>query len=141
MGVTYFLAKSDEYYDLAWHRTAGTGGVFLIILAHEIDLLRHLVGEITAVSAMASSATRGRDVEDTGALSLTFADGALASLIISDTVPAPWSRDLTAGDSPRFPAHEIESHCIGGTSASLTIPTLEVWKHTGERSWTTPLRP
>lgn len=137
--TTYFLLKPEEYFDIPWHRAAGTGGTFLINLIHEIDLLRHLVGEITAVSAMASSATRGLDVEDTGAVTFAFAGGALGSLIVSDTVAGPWSWDLTAGDSERFPAHTVDSHRIGGTEASLTIPTLEVWRHDGTRSWTTPM--
>lgn len=139
VGATYFLSKPPEYFDIPWHRTPGRGGTFLINLIHEIDLLRHLVGEITSVAAMASSTARGLEVEDTGALSVAFANGALASLIISDTVAAPWSWDLTAGDSPRFPAHDVESHRIGGTAASLTLPTLEVWEHGGTRSWTTEM--
>ncbi|MBQ9916157.1 MAG: Gfo/Idh/MocA family oxidoreductase [Microbacterium sp.] len=141
VSATYFLSKPDDYYDIAWRRSAGSGGVFLINLIHEIDMLRHLIGEITSVSAVASSAVRGLDVEDTGALTFTFDGGALGSLIISDTAAGPWSWDLTAGDSPRFPAHDVDSHRIGGTEASLTIPTLEVWRHQGERTWTTPMIP
>lgn len=141
VSATYFLSKPDDYFDTPWHRTPGTGGTFLINLIHEIDLMRHLVGEIVAVSAMASSAVRGLQVEDTGALSFAFANGALGSLVISDTAAGPWSWDLTAGDSPRFPAHDVESHRIGGVEASLTIPTLDVWRHDGERTWTNPLRP
>lgn len=141
VSVTYFLSKPDDYYDIAWHRTAGTGGTFLINLIHEIDMLRHLVGDITAVSALASSAARGLQVEDTGSLSFAFEGGALGALVLSDTAAGPWSWDLTAGDSPRFPAHDVESHRIGGTHASLTIPTLDIWRHTGERSWTTPMHP
>lgn len=134
--VTYFLSKPDDYFDVAWRGEKGTGGTFLINLIHEVDTLRHLVGEITRVSAMSSSATRGREVEDTGALSFAFDSGALAGLVISDTVAGPWSWDLTAGDSERFPVHAVESHRIGGVEASLTVPTLEVWRHDGERSWT-----
>jgi len=139
VSVTSFLSKPDEYFDVPWHRTIGTGGTFLINLIHEIDLLRHLIGEITSVSVLASSATRALDVEDTGALAFAFASGALATLIISDTVAGPWSWDLTAGDSPRFPTHAVESHRIGGIDASLTLPTLGLWRHGGERTWTTPL--
>ncbi|MBN9178850.1 MAG: Gfo/Idh/MocA family oxidoreductase [Microbacterium sp.] len=139
--ATYFLAKPDDYFDIPWHRTPGAGGTFLINLIHEIDLLRHLIGEVTAVSAMSSSAVRGLDVEDTGAVSFAFASGALGSLVISDAVAGPWSWDLTAGDSPRFPAHGVESHRIGGTEASLTVPTLELWRHDGPREWTTEMHP
>lgn len=139
VGVTSFVRKPDDYFDIPWHRTPGSGGSFLINLIHEIDLLRHLVGEIVAVSALASSAVRGGEVEDSGALTLAFAGGAVGSVVISDAVSGPWSWDLTAGDSPRFPAHPVDAIRIGGVEASLAIPTLEVWRHDGVRSWTTPL--
>ncbi|UUT36177.1 Gfo/Idh/MocA family protein [Microbacterium elymi] len=139
VSATAFVSKPDEYFEVAWRRARGTGGPFLINLIHEVDLLRHLVGEITSVSALASSATRGLEVEDTGAVIFGFDTGAVASLAISDAVAGPWSWDLTAGDSPRFPTHPVESHRIGGESASLTLPTLELWEHDGPRSWTSPL--
>lgn len=139
VGVTSFVRKPDDYFDIAWHRAPGSGGSFLINLIHEIDLLRHLVGEIVAVSALASSAVRGLDVEDSGAVTLAFEGGAVGSIVISDAVSAPWSWDLTAGDSPRFPAHEVDAIRIGGVAASLAIPTLDVWSHEGAQTWTTPL--
>ncbi|GAA3756586.1 Gfo/Idh/MocA family oxidoreductase [Microbacterium kribbense] len=140
VSATAFMSKPEEYFDVAWRKATGSGGPFLINLIHEVDLLRHLVGEIVAVSAMATSATRGFDVEDTGAITVAFGSGALATIAISDTVAGPWSWDLTAGDSPRFPVHAVNSHLIGGETASLTLPALEVWEHDGVRSWTTPLR-
>lgn len=141
VGATYFLAKPDDYFETPWHRTPGTGGAFLINLIHEIDMLRHLVGEVSTVSAMSSNAVRGLEVEDTGAVSFAFANGALGSIVISDAVAGPWSWDLTAGDSPRFPVHGVESHRIGGTEASLTVPNLDVWRHDGSPDWTTQMRP
>jgi len=134
------MRKSDDYFDVEWHRTRGTGGPFLINLIHEVDLLRHLVGEITSVAALASSAARGLEVEDTGAIAFAFATGALASLTISDAVAGPWSWDLSAGDSARFPLHDVAALRIGGESASLALPTLELWEHDGPCSWTTPMR-
>lgn len=138
VSATAFMRKTDDYFDVAWRRQGGTGGPFLINLIHEVDLLRHLVGEVTQVSAMSSSAARGFAVEDTGAITLGFDAGALASLAISDAVAAPWSWDLTAGDSPRFPVHDVDSHRIGGQSASLALPTLQLWEHDGVPDWTTP---
>lgn len=134
------LMKPDDYFAPAWRRTPGVGGTFLINLIHEIDLLRYLCGEIVSLSAMASSATRGLAVEDTGAITFEFADGALASLVVSDTAAGPWSWDLSAGDSPRFPVHDVNSHRFVGTEASVTLPRLEVWRHDGARDWTVPMR-
>lgn len=138
--VTSFLRKPDDYFDVPWHRTAGTGGTFLINLIHDVDLLRHLCGEVVAVSAVASRAARGLDVEDTGALVLTFASGAVATIVVSDIAAAPWCWDLTAGDAPRFPVHAVDSHRIVGTDASVSLPDATVWSHAGDAVWTTPLR-
>lgn len=138
VSATAFLRKPDDYFDVAWRREAGTGGPFLINLIHEIDLLRHLVGEVTTVGALASSSARGFEVEDTGSLMLSFANGALGSLVLSDAVAGPWSWDLTAGDSPRFPVHDVESLRIGGDAAALALPTLQLWNYDGPVSWTTP---
>lgn len=130
------LMKPDDYFAPAWRRTAGIGGPFLINLIHEIDLLRFLCGEIVSLSACASSATRGLPVEDTGAITFEFAGGALAAFVVSDTAAGPWSWDLTAGDSPRFAVHDVDSHRFVGTEASVTLPRLEVWRHDGPRDWT-----
>lgn len=56
--------KHDAYFDEEWRRTPG-GGVMLINLVHDLDLLRYLLGEVTTVQAMASSTVRGFAVEDT----------------------------------------------------------------------------
>lgn len=134
------LMKPDDYFAPAWRRTPGIGGTFLINLIHEIDLLRYLCGEIVSLAAYSSHATRGLPVEDTGAITFEFADGALAAFVVSDTAAGPWSWDLTADDSGRFPAHDVDSHRFVGTEASITLPRLEIWRHDGPREWTTPMR-
>lgn len=139
VSATACLMKPDDYFAPEWRRTPGVGGTFLINLIHEIDLIRYVCGEIVSVSALASSATRGLAVEDTGAITFELAGGALASLVVSDTAAGPWSWDLTAGDSPRFPAHDVNSHRFVGTDAGLTLPRLEIWRHDGARDWTVPM--
>src|SRR5262249_54864874 len=69
--------KPDGYFDEApWRREPG-GGPILINMIHEVDDLRALCGEIVAVQAMASNATRAHVVEDTVAVTLQFANDAL----------------------------------------------------------------
>jgi predicted dehydrogenase len=94
---------------------------------HEIDNLRMLCGEIDSILAATANAARGYAVEDTFAATLRFRNGALGTLTVSDAVQAPWAWELTAREEPEF-AWESEHSCmIGGTKASLAIPTLERW--------------
>lgn len=139
VNATAFLMKPESYFEPEWRRTPGVGGTFLINLIHEIDLIRFVCGEIVQVSAMSSSALRGFAVEDTGALIFRLEGGALAALAISDAAAAPWSWDMAAGDVPRFPAHDVNSHLIAGDRGALTLPRLELWRHDGPAEWTTPM--
>ena len=130
--------KPDAYYDMAWRREPG-GGPVLINLIHDIDLLRHFLGEITCVQAATSSQVRGFAVEDTAAVLLRFANGALGTVSVSDTVVAPWNYDLAAGEAAHYPRQDIDSHFLCGTEGSLTLPRLEIWRYRGARGWHEPL--
>jgi predicted dehydrogenase len=130
--------KPDAYFDLAWRREEG-GGPVLINLIHDIDQLRFMLGEIVEVQAIASNAVRGHAVEDTAAALLRFADGALGTLVVSDTAAAPWNWDLCAGEAAHYPRQDADSMILSGTEASLTLPRLQVWRYAGARGWHEPL--
>jgi predicted dehydrogenase len=130
--------KPDSYYDLAWRRQAG-GGPVLINLIHDIDVLRFLLGEIESVQAVTSNAVRSFEVEDTAAVLLRFASGALGTLVVSDTAVAPWNWDLAAGEALHYAQQAVDSHYIAGTEASITLPRLNVWRYRGARGWHEPL--
>ncbi len=126
--------KPDPYFDVAWRRQKG-GGPILINLIHEIDMLRFLVGEIASVQSVTSNAVRGFEVEDTAAAVLRFANGALGTVLLSDTTTAPWCWDFCAGEQDQYPRQNVQSHFIAGTHGALSLPGLELWNYRGERSW------
>ena len=135
---SFWLSKPDDYYDVAWRREPGAGPV-LVNLIHDVDLLRYLCGEVVAVQAMVSNMQRGFAVEDTATVLLRFANGALGTVTVSDTIPAPWSWEMTTGENPAYPQSDQSCYLIGGSLGSLSIPRLEFWSHQGERNWWKPM--
>jgi predicted dehydrogenase len=126
--------KPDGYFNVAWRREPG-GGPVLINLIHEIDLLRFLCGEIASVQAVGSAGVRGFAVEDTAGAVLRFANGAVGTVLVSDTAVSPWCWDLCAGEQAQYPRQAVQSHFIAGTQGSLSLPDLALWHYQGERHW------
>jgi predicted dehydrogenase len=133
----FWLMKPDDYFDLDWRRRRGAGPLLLNMI-HDIDLLRHLCGEIESVQALQSSAMRGHDVDETTVVSLRFASGALGTVSVTDTVVAPWSWEHTTGENPAYPRTDEPCCMIGGTHGSLSLPRLEIWSNAGKRGWWEP---
>ena len=136
-GACWFF-KPDDYFDVPWRREQGAGPVFLNLI-HDVDLLRHLCGEVVSVLAQESNAVRGYPVEETAVVLLRFASGALGTITVSDTIVAPWSWELTTGENPAYPQTRETCYQIGGTHGSLTLPGLDVWHNPGTRSWWEPI--
>lgn len=132
--------KPEHYFAEAPWRTRPGGGPILINLVHEIDSLRMLLGEIVQVQAMASSAARGFEVEDTAAISMRFANGALGTFMLSDCAASPRSWEQTTGENPAYDHHGDEDcYVIAGDRGSLDVPTLRLRTYRGEPSWWEPL--
>lgn len=138
---TEMFCKPDQYFeDGPWRRQPG-GGPLLINMVHEIGNLRALCGEIVAVQAFVSSATRNFPVEDTVSISLRFANGVLGSFMLSDTVAVPRSWEQTTQEDPIFAAYPDEDcYIVAGTDGSLAIPTMRLrfYGDPGQRSWRVP---
>lgn len=134
--VNCSVFKDDAYFGAAWRTQPGVGGPLLINLIHEIDLMRHLFGDIASVQAFSSASVRNLPVEDTAVAVARFAGGGLATFAISDTAVGPWAWDISAGENPaRFPAHKVQSHMLTGTDGGLSLPDLAYWSHGPEKSW------
>jgi predicted dehydrogenase len=134
----WLLQKPDDYFDAAWRREPG-GGPVLINLVHDIDNLRFICGEIVEVQAMTSNKARGFAVEDTAALLLKFANGAIGTVTVSDATPAPWSWELSSGENAAYPRQDQPCYLFAGTKGSISVPTMELWSYPGERGWYAPL--
>jgi len=130
-----WLKPASYFADGPWRRQKG-GGPVLINAIHDIDLLRHLVGEVAEVQAMASNAWRGFEVEDTAAALLRLAHGALATLLVTDSAVSPWNYDLSSGESELYAPQPTDAIYITGTEGALTLPQLKHWRYRGAaRHW------
>ncbi len=137
--ATFF--KPDHYFvDAPWRREIG-GGPILINMIHEVHNLRMLCGEIVAVQALASHATRGFAVEDTVSINLRFASGVLGSFLLSDTAASARSWEQTAQENKAYPSYADEDcYVLSGTNGSLAVPTMRIktYPRPEDRSWWKP---
>ena len=140
MGSATFL-KPDHYFDDGpWRREPG-GGPILINMIHEVHNLRMLCGDIVAVQAIKSHAIRGFAVEDTVAISLQFASGALGSFLLSDVTASARNWEHTSQENKAYPTYEDEDcYVISGTNGTLSVPTmrLKTYPNVQGRSWWKP---
>lgn len=138
MGSALFR-KPDDYFAAASWRTEAGGGPVLINLVHDVDALRVLCGEIVRVQAVAGSAARGFAVEDTVAITLSFANGALGTFLLSDAAASPRSWEQTSRENPGYDtAPDEDCYHVAGTRGSISVPTMRMRTYRGEASWAEP---
>lgn len=139
--MMWTLMKPDGYFDIAWRSVRPDGGPVLINLVHELDILRYICGEIEQVFAQGRSTARGFEIEDSVSISLTFQNGAVATILGSDAVTAPWSYEATTGENPLY--FNVPENCyyFTGTDGALAFPQMELWKYPKQnrRGWQHPM--
>jgi predicted dehydrogenase len=139
------LKKPQSYFSGIgeWRRNGESGGVVLINLIHEVDLLQYLLGKVVAVSAFESEKTRGYDAEEGCAIILRFETGVVGSFLLSDAVPSPWNFEAGTGENPNIPKVVKKDGTGGfyrilGTKGSVSAPDMARFSYedgTGESAW------
>ena len=94
---------------------------------HDIDLMRHLCGEITHIQAASRSSTRGYANEELSAAILKFENGGIGTVSVSDSIVSPWSWEYTSQENPVYPYSAQSSYQIGGSEGALSVPDLAYW--------------
>ncbi len=83
------MKKPDAYFNVPW-RAGPDGSPVRINMVHEIDLLRFLLGEVAAVTALGAQPMRRAGRVENGVIGLRFQNGCVASLVFADTGLSPW---------------------------------------------------
>lgn len=140
--ITWALLKPPGYFKgpFAWRGEKG-GGPILINLIHEIDTLRYICGEIVEVFAASSNAVRNFAVEDTTAVTLRFAEGAVGTAFVTDCAPSLSAYEATTGENPLIPHDFGNCYQFFGTEASLLFPQLKklFYADPAARGWHHPI--
>ena len=122
------MRKPDSYYDAEWRR--GTeAGPLLVNVIHEVDLLRTICGEVSAVQSIGRDLARGFDFDDTLAILFHYAAGALGTILVCESTPSPWSWEASISEGMGFPTYGMSSSMFFGTEGSLSFPDLQVWRY------------
>ena len=132
--VTAFSAlwttvKPLEYFSGAnsWRGSKGRGGVILINLIHEIDLMHHLFGPVIRVHAEKTITRRSEAkgaVEEGAVLTLRFQSGVVGTFIVSDNVASPHSFEQGTGENPHLPQTGADAYRVFGTKGTLSFPDM-----------------
>lgn len=148
VNAMWMMFKPDEYFEppTDWRRLEDAGGgVVLINLVHDVDLLQFLFGAVERVHAEKIARQRGNlhQADEGAALTLRFASGVVGSFLVCDATPSPYNFEAGTGENvniPAVPSKENFYH-IFGSNASLSVPEMSRWSYDGRpaKSWNQPL--
>lgn len=141
---TWMLKKPKEYFESSpWRTDCKTGGgVLLINLVHDLDILQYLFGPIEKVYAELNTKQRKEypNVDEGACLTLRFESGITGSFICSDNVVSPFNFESGTGENPTIPFHhDLEGfYRVFGSKGTLSVPDLSLY-HQKEETWTSPV--
>lgn len=133
--------KPPSYFEgaNAWRSRKGSGGVVLINVIHDIDLMHYLFGPIVGVHAEQTKPQRSASddvVEEGAALLLKFESGLVGTFIISDNVASPHSFEQGTGENPNLPMTGADAYRVFGSRGTVSFPDM-TWSsyQAAEPSW------
>lgn len=139
LGVSGLWAslKTESYFEgFAQWRAGDGGGIVLINLIHELDLLQYLLGPIVRVYAQRAPSTRGHFAEEGVAVTLRFATGAVGTFLALDNSPSPFSMERGTGEFSVFPFTGKDCYRVFGREGALSVPDGLLWTPKSlEKGW------
>ncbi|CUM62464.1 uncharacterized protein PRCAT00000014001 [Priceomyces carsonii] len=143
---TWALQKNDSYFEASPWRIEQKkgGGVILINLVHDIDILQYLFGPVDEVyaSLLVKQRLEFPNADEGAALVLKFKSGVCGTFICSDNVVSPFNFESGTGENPTVPFHEgLEGfYRVFGSKGTLSIPDLNLYhQKTGGQGWLSPV--
>lgn len=134
--MIWAMKKPDSYFADNW-REGADGSPVMINLVHEVDLLRHLFGEVAAVQGLGSNARRGAARVESGAVGVMFESGLAATIAFADSALSPWGFEAGTGENPNIGTTGEDYLRITGSKGAVAFPSLTVWA--GAEDWSQPV--
>lgn len=123
--------KPPEYFqgNGEW-RGGSDGGVILINLIHEVDLLQYLLGPIQRVYAEKAPSIRNHEAEEGLAATFRFQSGVVGTFLALDNAASPFNIEAGTGENQElYPFSGQDCYRIFGTSGTLSIPDNKLWSY------------
>jgi predicted dehydrogenase len=123
--------KSQEYFQgIGEWRASSAGGVILINLIHEVDLLQFLVGPIQRIYAERAPPTRGHEAEEGVAVPFRFQNGTVGTFLALDNAASPFNIENGTGENQElYPFIGQDCYRIFGQKGALSIPDNVLWTY------------
>lgn len=140
VNALWTLQKPPVYFEATWRQQV-TAGPVLINLIHDVDLFHHFFGPITRIHTERAVSRRGFAAEEGAAIIFRFLSGIIATVLISDNVPAPYAFEMGTAENPTIHATGQDCYRIMGSEATLSVPDMTRWSYDGreQKDWGGPM--
>lgn len=132
----YFAAPTE------WRSKSDGGGVVMINLIHEVDILQFLFGPIVKVHAEQTTSIRGHEAEEGAAILLRFESGLVGTFVIVDVSPSAHNFESSTGENPTIPQAGKDFYRVFGVDGTLSVGDMVLTRHDQNetKSWTSRLQ-